>query len=521
MHIVMEQQDLVLTFDIGTQSVRVSLFNELGDMVSYSKVEYEEPYFSLKPGYAEQHPSYYFECLEKACSDLASKCKDKLPLIKGIMLTCFRDTAVLLDKKLEVIRPSILWLDQRYAKCEDKLPLKSRFLFSLVGKKQTIELNRRRTVSNWIIENEPENWAKVDKYVALSTYLIYRICGNLTDSASDFTGHYPINYKKRDWYANPSTHLQGSIFNISKDKLCKLSKPIEKLGCVTEIAAKTLHIPAGIPIFAGGSDKSCETLGTGVIDTKMLSISLGTACTVETATEKYVEPIRFLPAYPSVLPNMFNMDLQVYRGFWMINWFRKEFNSDLDNDMMSNEFDLKELDSNLEKIPPGSNGLITQPYWGSELDKPEVVGAIIGFNDSTTKYHIYKSIIEGILFELKFGSDSFAKQLGGNKFEKIRIAGGGSGSEAVCQIVADIFGLPVERVQTHETSSLGAATACFLALNKFATKEEAVEKMIHVSDVFTPNKENHKVYMQYFKDVYLKLYPNLKNQYKYLFRKNH
>ena len=113
----------------------------------------------------------------------------------GATLTAFRDSAVLLDKNREVIRPMILWLDQRNAECKEPLPFFSRAAFRLVGMTDTVTFNRKRSVSNWLIENEPENWAKVDKYINISTYFIYRLTGELKDSASDFAGHYPIDFK--------------------------------------------------------------------------------------------------------------------------------------------------------------------------------------------------------------------------------------------------------------------------------------------------------------------------------------
>lgn len=516
----MKENNIVMTFDIGTQSVRVSLFNSNGTMLAYEKEEYEEPYFSSKDGYAEQEADFYYECLKKACNRLAINRAELVKKVRGITLSCFRDSAVLLDKNLKPLRPIILWLDQRTAKCEKKLPLLSRAIFKAIGKTETIELNRRRTASNWIIENEKETWEKVYKYVSLSTYLFYLLTGNLVDCASDYAGHFPIDYKNRKWNKDPLNHIQGQVFSISKDKLCDLVEPLGKIGEINKKASESLQIPVKIPVFAAGSDKSCETLGCGIIDNKMLSISLGTACTVETTTSKYIGPLRFLPAYPSVLPDDYNMDLQVYRGFWMINWYKKEFGFDKNNELGFEDINVLDLDNQLASIEVGSGGLITQPFWGSQLDKPEVRGSIIGFNGSTTKYHIYRSIVEGILFELKFGAESFSKRLHHHKFEKIRIAGGGAGSSVICQLVADMFGLEVERVQTFETSSLGAATACYIALGEFKNKEEAIQNMIHVSDKFIPNKENNEKYNRLFNEVYLKLYPSLKKNYRYLFRLN-
>ncbi len=509
---------LILTFDFGTQSVRAAIFDREGNMLACEKKPYEPAYVSPKPGYAEQDPSYYFDCLCLASNALAKNHSDLLKKIKGITMTCFRDSAVLLDEKCNVIRPMILWLDQRYAKCEEKLPFFSRFLFALVGKSATIDANRRRTMANWIKENEPENWKRCDKYVSLSTYFIYRLTGQLKDSPSDFTGHYPLDYQKKAWYKKPETHLQGQVFSLKKNQLPELVPEGTLLGEISEEASRLTGIPAGIKMYAAGSDKSCETLGCGVINESMASISLGTACSIETTSKKFVHPFPFLPSYPSVLADRYNLDFQIYRGYWMINWFLKEFGAMNIEDLVVSDPNPEEYNKKLFSIPPGSDGVMVQPYWGSQLDKPEVKGTITGFSDTTTKEHVYKAIIEGISYEMREVSESFEKKLK-TTFKEIRIAGGGSRSDEICQITADIFGKPVVRVQTNETASLGAAMSGFLSIGEFHTPEEAVKAMVRVTDRFEPNEENHRIYQDYFENGYKKMYPKLKGILRFLHKK--
>ena len=332
---------LILTLDFGTQSVRACLFDRQGNLMAYEKEQYEPAYVSPKPGWAEQDPDYYFACMQKAIQRLSARQPELVQRIAGITQSCFRDSAVLLDKDFKVVRPMILWLDQRTAACKEKLPFSSRFLFALVGKTETIHLNRIRTAANWIRENEPENWAKTSKYVSVSTYFFYRLTGVLKDCPSDFTGHYPINYAKKSWYKDPMKHFQGRIFSVRKDQLCELVESQQQIGSLTKEVAANLGLKEGIPVYAAGSDKSCETLGAGVINNRLASISLGTACSFETVTKKYISPFPFLPAYPSVLPEYFNLDLQIYRGFWMLNWFLKEFGATQIEEMMSDEFSLQ------------------------------------------------------------------------------------------------------------------------------------------------------------------------------------
>ncbi|MBR4811617.1 MAG: carbohydrate kinase, partial [Bacilli bacterium] len=209
-------EPLILTMDFGTQSVRVALFDKCGYMVAMKKKDYDQPYFSVKPNWAEKDPREYYKDLCQCTKELIKENPSSVGKIKGITLTCFRDTAVLLDSDMKVIRPSVLWLDQRNAKCEKPLPKLAQFLFKLVGKTDTINFNRRRCVANWIQENEKENWAKVYKYVPVSSYIHFLLTGELKDCASNCAGHYPIDFKNKKWYKKPEKHLTGQIFGLTR-----------------------------------------------------------------------------------------------------------------------------------------------------------------------------------------------------------------------------------------------------------------------------------------------------------------
>ena len=246
-------EELVLTIDFGTQSERASLINKKGEIVGMAKMPYEPPYISEKKGYAEQDPDYYFEILKESLKKLTSEHKDRLNDIIGATITTFRDSSVQLDKDLKPLRKCILWLDQRNAKAEEKLPLLHRFLFLLVGMKNTIELNRKRTMAHWIKENEPEIWAKTYKYVNISGYLTYKLTGKLVDSVSCVTGHYPINFKKRQWYKEGA--LKGRVYGIPNSMLCELKQPGEVLGIISDELADEVGLPHGIKLIATGSDK--------------------------------------------------------------------------------------------------------------------------------------------------------------------------------------------------------------------------------------------------------------------------
>ena len=505
---------LILTIDFGTQSVRTALINKSGEIEAIIKRKYDPAYVSIEKGYAEQDPDFYYNNLIECLKELSENNKDKLERIKGSTIATFRDSSVQLDKDNKPIRKSILWLDQRMAKASERIPLTYRFLFRLVGMGDTIKLNRSRTMAHWIKENEPQNWSKTCKYVNISTYLTYKLTNNLVDSAANLTGHYPINFKTRKWYGEKA--LKGVIFGIPKRMLFELKQPGELIGEISQEICELTGLPQGIKLYASGSDKACETLGLGALDKSIGAISYGTASTIEVSNQKYHEPEPFLPAYPAAVPNWYNMEVQVYRGYWMLSWFSKNFATELIDESKIQSMAVEELlNKKLSDIPPGSDGLVLQPYWGPGLRRPLAKGGVIGFSDIHTREHLYRAIIEGIGYALKEGLESIEKSQR-HKIKELRISGGGSQSDIICQITADIFNLPVSRVQTYETTSLGAAIATFVAIGEFKNVEEATKAMTHKTVTFSPNEVASQQYDDLYRKVYLKMYPKLKRVYRHI-----
>lgn len=503
---------LVLTIDFGTQSVRTALINKCGEIEAIVKRKYEPAYVSPFKGAAEQDPDFYWNNLVECLTELGKENKEKMNRVVGSTISTFRDSSVQLDKDLKPIRNTILWLDQRMAKGKEKIPFYYWIAFRIVGMTETIKLNRSRTVAHWLKENEPETWNKTYKYVNISTYITFKLSGNLVDSSAAYAGHYPINFKERKWYREKA--LKAIIYGIPSRMLPEMKQPGEILGEIKPEIAKKCHLPQGIKIYASGSDKACETLGLGALNNHTAAVSYGTASSIEVSNQKYYEPEPFLPAYPAAIKDWYNMEVQVYRGYWMLSWFSKNFAGELMDESKIQKMAVEEiLNKDLSKIAPGSDGLVLQPYWGPGLRRPLAKGGIIGFSDVHTRAHLYRAIIEGIAYALREGLEGIEKSQH-HKVDSIRISGGGSQSDAICQITADIFGLPVSRVQTIEATSLGAAISTFIAVKEFNNIDEAIKNMSHVVSTFMPNELAHQQYDQLYKKVYLKIYPNLKGVYK-------
>ncbi len=498
----------ILAIDCGTQSIRALLFDERGNIIGKEKQEFE-PYFSLQPGWAEQDPEVYWKGLITVCNLLKEKEPEHWENIIGVTVTTQRDTGILVDKGGTPQRPAITWLDQRMAKGKSSLKLHHQVAVSLVGMQRAMEVTRKKSKANWIKENEPEIWKKTYKYLLLSGFLTYKLTGRMVDSVASQIGHIPFDYKNKCWYKS-DLNMKWGLFGIERDKLPELVEPGDTVGKITEEAARHTGIKEGTPFIAAGSDKGCETIGMGCVDPSSASISFGTTATIQTTTKKYIELLRFMPSYPSVIKDCYNPELEIFRGYWMISWFKKEFG-------MRELVEARErgispevlLNERLNEIPAGSQGLILQPYWGPGLKMPEAKGAILGFGDVHTRAHIYRAIIEGINYALMEGLERMEKKTG-TRVKRLFVSGGGSQSEAICQITADMFNLPVYKGSTHETSGLGAAIAGFTGAGVYSSISEAVENMVTYSEEFLPREEYARIYKELYQKVYKKIYQRIK-----------
>lgn len=508
-------EKLVLTFDCGTQSLRAMVFDQNGNLLFKAQQPYEKTYHSLRPGYAEQKPETYWDALCAVSNAVKAQAKERWADIACVSVTTIRDTYACFDAGGKPLRDFIVWLDQREAKCREPMPVISRAAFALVGMTEAIRVQRKITKSNWIRENEPEIWQKTHKYLGVSGYLNFQLTGSFRDGIASQVGHIPFDYKNKKW--KTESDIQFPMFAIELDKLPELVPACGEIGKITAAAAAATGLPEGLPVIASGSDKGCETLGLGGTAKNIAFISFGTASTLQITTDKYVEPMQFIPAYPAVAPGLYNPEVQIYRGYWMISWFMREFAEKEVKQAQKLNCSAEELlNKRLNSVAPGCDGLILQPYWSPMLKTPEARGSILGFSAQHTRIHIYRAIVEGVNFALLEALESIRKRSGA-KIDFLCCGGGGSRSDAICQITADMFGLPVRRIQTYEASGLGAAMACFVACGVHSGFDSAAQKMIHYRDTFTPDKAANKTYREIYSEVYSKIYCNVKPLYKRMY----
>ena len=502
----MDKKPYVIAYDFGTQSVRALIFDNKGNTVGKVKNPFSPAYYSKKPGWAEQDVDFYWQKLSETSLMLKNEVGEEVwSKIGAASVTTFRDAVVCWDKDLNVIRPVILYLDaRRLDHAEEGIPLWQRALFKWVGMYDTVIMQREATFCNWIKKNEPEVWANTAKYTQFSAYVNYRFTGKLVDSTASMIGHFPFDYKRKTWLKK--SDLTRHIFDCTDEQMAELCPPCSVIGGIPEEAAAATGLPVGLPFIASGSDKGCETLGTGCVGNDVASLSMGTAASVQLTTDKHVSPSAFMPAYPSLYPDKFNPETLVFRGYWMVTWFKNEFASKEVVEAQKLGISPEELlNKRLSEVPPGSQGLILQPYWSPGVKTPEAKGCIIGFSDVHSRIHLYRAIIEGIGYALYDGLKRMEKRAGYN-VKRLTVSGGGANSDVICQITADIAGLKVQKVQTYETSALGCAMAAFVGMGEFKNLDEAVKAMSHVVKEYQPNPKNHQIYQQLFYRVYKKIY---------------
>lgn len=497
----------LLALDNGTQSLRALLFEKNGELVAKAQVPFpacESP----EPGWAQKPVQDYWQACVQACQQLWQQGYDPT-CVAGVAVTAQRGSLVPVDAQGEPLMQAQLWLCQRRASPDKGLGVFWDSLFSLLGLSETINNFRAKSAPNWLAQHRPEVHQQVSKWLYISGYLNFKLTGKFKDAVASQVGYLPLDYKRHAWAG--ARDWKWKAVEIKPRQLPELCHAGELIGNISQDACRQTGIPSNTPVFAAGADKACETLGSGGYNDSVACLSFGTTATINVTTENYCEPIRFMPAYPSVVPKHFCNEIMIYRGFWMVTWYKEQF-AHLEQQMSASSGQAVEayFDELVNQVPPGSMGLVLQPYWGAGAKQPgpEAKGAVIGFGDVHTRAHLYRAILEGLNFGLKEGLGRLEKRCK-LKVTELRVSGGGSQSDAAMQIAADIFGLPAVRPHTFEASGLGAAMAVAVGLNWHSDFRSASTAMVRRGRVFTPRPEANAVYERLYREVYLNMYNKL------------
>jgi sugar (pentulose or hexulose) kinase len=506
-------KELLLAIDNGTQSIKALVFGIDGRLVAKESVALD-PYYSKQPGWAEQDPEVFWRALCRVCQMLwKNKSVDK-NRIAGMALTTQRGTVINVDRNGRPLRPAIVWLDQRKAYGLPPLGGVWGALFRLLRLSPTIDYLQAEAEANWITTYQPEVWKQTAKYLLLSGYLTHKLTGKYVDSVGCQVGYIPFDYKRLKWASG--WDWKWRILPISRQQLPILVPPGQVMGEVSQQASQESGLPAGLPLVAAAADKACEVIGSGSLEPSTGCLSYGTTATINATHQRYVEAIPLLPPYPSAVPDYYTVEVQIYRGYWMVSWFKEEFGYPEQQEAALRGVNAEDLFEDLVmEIPPGSMGLMLQPFWtpGLKNPGPEAKGAIIGFGDVHSRAHLYRSILEGLAYALREGKERIEKR-SKIPITSIRVSGGGSQSKSAMQLTADIFGLPTARPHLYETSGLGASIDAAVGLGLHPDFKSAVAAMTRIGEVFEPDRKNHALYDALYREVYKKMYRRLKPLYR-------
>jgi sugar (pentulose or hexulose) kinase len=472
------------------------------------------PTHQPQPGWAEQDPETFWRALCQACQGLwAQEDPGLREHIAGMALTTQRGTVVNVDAQGRPLRPAIVWLDQR--RTEGLPPVGGWWglAFRLSGMSQTVAYLQAEAEANWIRTHQPEIWRATHKYLFLSGYLTYRLTGRFVDSVGSQVGYMPFDYKRLCWSLDRDWKWQA--VPMPRSFLPELTPPASQVGEITAAAAEATGLPTGLPVIAAAADKACEVIGSGSLAPHVGCLSYGTTATFNTTHQRYVEIIPLIPPYPAAVPNAYSLEVQIYRGYWMVSWFKQQFGHPEQRAAETMGVAPEALfDALVEQVPPGSQGLVLQPYWspGIKVPGPEAKGAVIGFGDVHTRAHLYRAIVEGLAYALREGKER-SERRSGVPITELRVSGGGSQSSAAMQITADVFGLPAARPHLYETSGLGAAIVAAVGLGLHPDFPSAVQAMTRLGDVFEPDPQRVKIYDELYQRVYQQMYRRLKPLY--------
>lgn len=502
------RDELLLAIDCGTQSVRALLIDLHGHIVAKAR-EPLRGYYSLHEGWHEHDADALWQATAQACQRLWASHGAQRGRIKGVAVTTQRGTLIPVDTAGRPLRAAITWLDQRRASRTPPLGAGWRLAFRAAGVAPTIEHFCREAEVNWMAQHEPQLLARTHKVLLVSGWLQHRLTGRWADSVAAQVAYLPFDFKRQAWARAQDWKWQALA--VRAEQLPELLPVGSLIGTVHAQAAQATGIPAGTPVLAAAADKACEIVGAGASTPDVAALSYGTTATIDITTPRYVEPTRHLPPYPALLPGHYNPEVQIFRGYWMVSWFKEQFGhperAAAEQAGVPTEALFDEL---VAAVPPGSQGLMLQPYWtpGIRHPGPDARGAVIGFSDVHTRAHLYRAILEGLAYALRDGKERIEAR-SKVPITSLRVSGGGSQSDAAMQLTADIFQLPAARPHTYETSGLGAAIAAAVGLGLHADFPAAVAAMTRTGRIFEPHAGHAARYDALYRQVYQRMYPRL------------
>lgn len=492
---------VLLGIDVGTGGTRAVLVDSGGRVIGAATAEHA-PMSSPRIGWAEQSPEDWWRAASQAIRECLAKTTISAADVSVIGLTGQMHGLVLMDAQDHVVRPAIIWCDQRTEQeCRD--------ITQRVGSERLIELTANPALTGftlpkiwWVRRHEPELWTRVRSLMLPKDYIRFRLTGERAIDVADASGTLMFDVVHRRW--SPE---MLAISQIHEALLPKVFESPEISGRVHQEGANQAGLRPGIPVVAGAGDQAAGAVGMGIVTPGAVSATIGTSGVVFAATSAPVlEPHGRIHTFCHAIPNRWHV-MGVTQGAGLsLRWFRDQFGVGTDDG--HDPYD--RLADEAAKTPPGADGLLWAPYLMGErtphLD-PNVRGALVGLTAQHTRAHVIRAILEGVAFSLRDSLTLFREI--GVPVESIRLGGGGARSPLWQQIQADIYGLPVELTEVDEGGAYGAALLAGVGTGNWSSVESACQSSVRVAKRVQPNSKTAALMnLQYAE--YRKLYPALR-----------
>ena len=476
---------ILVGLDVGTGGARAVAVDESGEVVAEASSEY--PLHTPRPGWTEQDPADWWEGAKEVLGKVA-----EVGEVGGIGLTGQMHGSVFLDGSDRVIRPALLWNDQRtQAQCDEiTRAVGGERLISIAGNPALTGFQAPKIV--WLKEEEPENFGRVSRVLLPKDYVRLGLTGEYATDASDASGTLLLDVRARDWSAEILDALE-----IPRDWMPEVYEGPENTGALREDVATDLGLPPGIPVAAGGGDNAAAAVGTGIVGPGRVNSSVGTSGVLFAhASEFNPDPSGRLHAFCHAVPGAYHLMGVTLSAGGSLSWWRETLGGDYD--------ELVEVASNVQS---GSEGLIFLPYLSGErtphLD-PKARGAFFGLTARHGTEHMTRAVMVGVIFSLR-DSLEIMRDLG-VPIEDVRATGGGARSGLWRQLQADIYATPIRRTVADEGPAYGAALLVGVASSVYSSVDEASSVIELREEVTDPDAERSRIYEEYY-EVYRSLYP--------------
>lgn len=484
----------LLGIDVSTTGVKALLIDSDGAIVDSftSPLQLSNP----RPLWSEQHPHDWWQAAINSIQHVLNK--TNASDIAAIGLTGQMHGLVMLDERGEVLRPAILWNDQRCAAECDEIRMH-------IGKERLVQVSGNDALTGftapkilWVRNHEPDVYDRAHHVLLPKDYLRYKLSGEYAMDKADGSGTLLFDLEKRDWSRDVLDALE-----IPTAWLPPTFEGPEITGRVTREAAEATGLKEGTPVVAGGGDQSAQAVGVGAVRPGVLAVTLGTSGVVFAATEgPLIESQGRLHAFCHAVPNRWHLMGVMLSAAGSLQWYR---------DALVPNIPFAELVDEASNVTAGSDGLLFLPYLcGERTPHPDPLarGAWVGLTNRHSRAHLTRAVLEGVAFGLK-DIFSLMQDVGMREIDQVRVSGGGAKSNVWRQILADVLETELVTVNTTEGAAYGAALLAGVAASAWSNVDTACAQTIRVGDRVSPNIDNISRYAEMYRQYRL-LYPALR-----------